>query len=130
MEKIQLSWCAIIKEGKLLLLFKKKHQHYEFPWWKVEFWETLEQCAIREAKEEIWCDVELLKYVGFKEFEIDWKKYESHKYLAIIKYNQEPKLNEPDCFENICWVDMQKLQNYKIAENVKAFCNDFINWNK
>ena len=53
MKRIQLSGCAIIKEGKLLLIWKKKHNHYEFPGGKVEEGETLEQTAVRETKEEI-----------------------------------------------------------------------------
>ncbi|MEF2174990.1 MAG: NUDIX domain-containing protein [Candidatus Absconditabacteria bacterium] len=126
MNKVQLSGCAIIKDGKLLLLFKKKHQHYEFPGGKLEIGETLEQCAIREAKEEIGCDVKIIKYIGFKEFEINNKSYQSHKYLATIIDNQQPIVNEPKSFENLCWVDIQNYHNYNVAENVKAFCDDFI----
>lgn len=128
MDKILLSWCVIIKEWKILLLFKKKYQHYELPGWKLEIGETLEQCAIRETKEEIWCDVKIIKYIGHKDFELNNKIYESHKYLAKITDNQQPVVNEPHNFENLCWIDMTNHNNFVIAENVKAFCEDFICW--
>lgn len=33
---IPVAGCAIIRKGKLLLLFKKDHRHYEFPVLKLE----------------------------------------------------------------------------------------------
>ena len=63
MEPIHLSGCAIIEEGKLLLLWKKKHKHYEFPGGKVNLGESLEEAARREVREEIWCEVDIIKYL-------------------------------------------------------------------
>ena len=30
-------------------------------WWKIEEWETIEECIKREAKEEIWVDIEIFE---------------------------------------------------------------------
>jgi hypothetical protein len=41
-------------------------------WWKLEIWETLEEWLIREAKEEVWIDIEILE--TWKNFlVIDWE---------------------------------------------------------
>ena len=101
MDRIQLSGCAIIDDGKLLLIWKKKHDHYEFPGGKVEGGETLEETALRETKEEIGCDVKIIKYLAYKEFHINGRDFRSHKYLAQIPRGQIPKIMEPELFRDI-----------------------------
>lgn len=126
MKKIQLSGCAIIENEKLLVIWKRKHNHYELPGGKVEEGETLEQTAIRETKEEIGCDVELLKYLGYIDFHINGKDYRSHTYLAKIKEGQEPKIMEPEVFRDILWLPIREYKQYPVAPNVKQFCEDYI----
>lgn len=127
MNRIQLSGCAIINNGKLLLIWKKKHNHYEFPGGGVEDGETLIQTALRETKEEIGCDVKIIKYLGYKEFHIDNKDFKSHKYLAQIPSGQIPKVMEPELFRDIFWLPMKQYKEYSVAPNVKDFCKDYIN---
>ncbi|MCK4554338.1 NUDIX hydrolase [Candidatus Parcubacteria bacterium] len=126
MKKIQLSGCAIIKDGKLLTLWKKRHKHYEFPGGGVEGDETLEQTALREVKEEIGCDAQLGKYIGCKEFFIDGKHYQSHKFLAIIKEDCQPQIQETDKFDHIFWLPIKEYEKYSVAPNVKKHCEDVI----
>jgi 8-oxo-dGTP pyrophosphatase MutT (NUDIX family) len=124
--KINLSGCAIIENNKLLLLWKIKHQHYEFPGGKVEKNETLEQTAIRECKEELNTDIKLQKYLGYEEFIINNKSYRSHKYLGEIKNNQTPKVAEPEEFEKLFWLPIKKYKDFTCAPNVKKFCQKII----
>ena len=125
--RIQLSGCVIVNDKKeLLLLWRKKHQHYEFPGGKNRQGETLEQTAKRECREELGVDVIVLKYIGYENFDIDNRSFQSHKYLGIIKNNQIPKANEPDEFEKLFWLPMKEYQNYSCAPNVKAFCQKYI----
>lgn len=125
--KIQLSGSAIIKAGKLLLLFRKKHGHYEFPGGKVEGNETLKQTALRETKEEIGCDVKLIKYLGYIDFCADNMDFRSHIYLAEISKSEVPRVGEPELFSSIFWLPIIEYRKYVIAPNVKKFCEDYIN---
>ena len=125
--RIQLSGCVIVNDNEeLLLLWKKKHQHYEFPGGKVEPGESFEETALRECKEELNVDVTIIKYIGYENFEIDSKTFQSHKYLGIVKSNQVPKVNEPEIFEKLFWLSMKKYQDYNCAPNVKTFCQKYI----
>ncbi len=126
MEPIQLSGCAIIKEGKLLLLWKNKHSHYEFPGGKVNPGENLEDAARRETKEEIACDVEIMRYDGYKQFTIEGRIFQSHKFLAAIVQGQEPRIMEPNTFRDIFWLPIRGYAQYSVAPNVKEFCDDYI----
>jgi ADP-ribose pyrophosphatase len=125
--RIQLSGCAIVNEKEeLLLLWKKKHQHYEFPGGKVKFKETLENAAIRECKEELGIDVKIINYITYEDFKIDNLSFRSHKYLATIQNNQVPRVNEPDKFEELFWLPMKQYKKYSCAPNVKGFCQKYI----
>lgn len=125
MEKIILSGSVIIEDNKLLLIYKKKHNHYEFPGGKVEENETIEQTAIRETKEEIGCNIEIIKYIGYNDFLIENKNFRSHKFLAKIKNNEKPKIMEEDKFKDILWLNIDEYKegkiNYKLAPNVNEF---------
>jgi len=126
MDRINLSGCAIIKDGKLLLLFKKKHQYYEFPGGKVKEGETLEEAAARETKEEIGCEVEGLKYFGFEDICAEEKDFRCHVYLARLKDGDSPKIVESYLFDNLFWLPLNEPQKYSLAPNVKKFCEKYI----
>ncbi|MDD3175585.1 MAG: NUDIX hydrolase [Candidatus Nanoarchaeia archaeon] len=124
---VSLSGCVIVnKKEEMLLLWKIKHQHYEFPGGKVENGETLEQTAFRECQEELGIDVTIIKCLGCEEFTIDGDNYKSYKYLGIIENNQTPKVNEPEKFEKLFWLPIRKYQIYSCAPNVKSFCQKYI----
>ena len=125
--RIQLSGCAIINDKEeLLLLWKRKHQHYEFPGGKVEPGESLENAALRECREELGVDVTITKYLTYEDFEIDNTNFRSHKFMGIMENNQIPIVNEPDKFEKLFWLPMNEYKNYSCAPNVKGFCKKYI----
>ncbi|MBI2147945.1 NUDIX hydrolase [Candidatus Woesearchaeota archaeon] len=126
MERIILSGCVILDGERLLLLQKKEHGLYQFPGGKVEGGESLEQAAVREVKEEIGCDVALIKDLGYHDFEDFGKAYRSHKFLAKIKEGQKPRIAEPDKFSNMIWMPIRDYKQYKVAPNVKMVCENFI----
>lgn len=125
--RVQLAGCVIInKNEELLVLWKKKHEHYEFPGGKVEEGEIIEQAATRECKEELGVDVTIVRYLEYENFTIQNKQYQSHLHLGEIQNNQTPKVHEPDKFEKIFWLPMREYKNYVCAPNVRAFCQKYI----
>lgn len=121
-----LSGCVIIQNEHLLLLFKRKRQHYEFPGGKVEPNESLMNAAVRETKEEIGCIVDIINYLGYKEFSIEGNNFRSHKFLAQIQQGMTPYIAEPDAFDHLVWMPIADHTNYIVAPNVTAFCSDYL----
>jgi len=122
---IQLAGSAIIVDNKLLLLYKIKYQHYEFPGGKVEAGESIEDTAQRETKEEIGCDVKFIKYLGHIDFHHDSRDFQSHFFLAEIPPNQSPQITEPEIFRDHIWIPMNEYRNYTLAPNAIEFCERY-----
>ncbi|MBI4019347.1 MAG: NUDIX hydrolase [Candidatus Aenigmarchaeota archaeon] len=121
---IEIAGCAIIKDGKLLLLWKKKHSHYELPGGKIEPGETAEQAAVREAKEEIGCTVQILQYGGYDDVSYQDKELRGHIFLAKI-IEGEPDIMEPEIFGEMIWLPINMLGEHKLAKNLRQFCSRY-----
>jgi 8-oxo-dGTP diphosphatase len=121
----QLSGCAIIERNRLLLLKKIEHSHYEFPGGGIEPGETPEQAAIREAKEELGCDVELLGYYGTIKFTAKGRAFISHLFYAKPKKGQTPFIAEKDVFSALAWVPLPAPKDYSLAPNVAKFITGY-----
>ena len=99
---------------------------YEMPGGKVDPGETFETTALREAKEEMGCDIRIIRYLGGVPFENRGRRFQCHQYLAEIMPGQEPRIMEPDVFDHILWMPMKDYQKYSLEPRVREFCEDVL----
>ena len=124
-KRIALAGCAVISEGKLLLLWKREHGHYEFPGGGVEPGESFEETALREMREETGCAVSLVKPLGVFDFSVGEEGHRCHLFLAKLKPGEEPRVMEPEEFRNLIWMPLADYRRYAVASNVRRFCEDY-----
>jgi len=104
---------AFDSERKVAFIHAKKYKYYELPGGGVEKGESLEEGAIREAKEETGCDINIRGEVGiFKEY-IKNKKLinETFCYTAdVVGEKSDTSLMQDEIAEGKCviWVDLDE----------------------
>ncbi len=116
-EMIEAVNVVIINKDKKALIAKRKPDKpmpnkWEFPGGKLEKNETLQECGVREIKEELDLDIEIDSYLGVEKLTHDTKRYNLHFYTAHkIDETQELKLYE---HTESAWIGMKDLNNYDL----------------
>ncbi|MCI8965130.1 MAG: NUDIX hydrolase [Clostridia bacterium] len=126
MKKIELSGAILLDENnKILLIHRntKEMKQWELPGGKIEKGEIPEDTCIRELKEELDIQIEILKYIDCKEFEDNGiiLKYNWYK-CKIIKGTA--KLME-DKFDDIRYFSMNELiENKELSSNMRVLVSN------
>ena len=108
----------IIKDSKLLLLYRPEKNHWEVPGGKVKEDESATKAAVREAREEINVDVELERPFYTGEFQHENKIFEWNGYIASIKEGR-PQIKE-EKFEELKWFSAEELSECNnLASNIR-----------
>lgn len=117
-------WALIINQDNQVLLIQRNAKwrdniwFWSQPWWTVELWESVQNAIKREIKEELWIDVQLLKYLCYTD---TYYEKDSHwiaiTYLAKIQ-SWEPKLMEAKKHSWLKWFDVDKIPD-KITPRLK-----------
>lgn len=124
MEIITAVGVVIINSKKKILIAKRKPDKpmpnkWEFPGGKLEENETLEECGIREVKEELDLDIRIDSYLGFEDLKHKEQKFCLHIYTAhLINEIQMLKLNE---HTDSAWIAMSELFDYDLPANKLKF---------
>ncbi len=105
----KLAGCLIIENDKVLLIKEKKDWYWKLLSGKIDEGETVEQCAIREAKEEANIDVELLGLFNKYTFNFKDRNFELTVYEARI-VGGVPKIRETH-LEAVDWFPIEFLNN-------------------
>lgn len=130
--RIILAGCLVInKKREVLLLYRKKHGHYETPGGRVRTEECsnpenptiddLLKTAKRELFEELGDDikVEQLEYFGKVAFTIpDGRLAIANKFVTKI-LSGKPKVNEPGDFSTFDYLPIETLEKYPISPDLK-----------
>ena len=117
---IKTARAIIIEDNKLLVFFRKKiidgieQTYYAIPGGHVEIGETCEDAVIRELKEEMNIDIELIEYLG--NLIIDNDKEENYYYAKILGgelklSGEELDRNCSDNYYEIRWLPISELDN-------------------
>lgn len=118
-KKISLAGCIILEDDKILLLNRKKTGWYELPGGKIDEGESLENTAIRELKEELSCDIEIISKFGEKDFEENGYIMKYHWFIANIKEGQNLKIGEPETFDHFKYIPLNELSKNKLSPNMQ-----------
>ncbi len=129
---IQTTLWVIIKDWKIFLWEKMRgfaKWVLNWIWWKQEWNESLEECMIREAKEEIWIDVLKQEKVWKMTFIFEEKPEFNlvvHLY-NILEFNWEPKETEEI---KPFWFELKNIPYDKMWEFDQTWLPRIINWEK
>ncbi len=129
--KLILSGCLIIDKGKLLLLYRPDHNHFETPGGKVSTvdcdnpdkptMDELRKTAKRELFEELGDSIKVtpLEFFGSVEFKTpDGREAVANKFTTKI-LEGTPKINEPNIFSKLEYIEISSLENKPISPDLK-----------
>ena len=120
---------VIIKSGNKILLGKRKNSHdagvWAVPGGHLEKFETLEDTALREVKEETGMEVKYIETIGHVEdfYQEDYYHYISF-YIKTKWIRGEPRVLEPDKCEEWRWFKLDEIPD-NAAFSLKNFINKF-----
>lgn len=131
-KKIKILCNGIIQKGNKFLFLKRSSKEiddpgeWELPGGFIEFGEDPTKGVIREIKEEIGLDVEIVSIYRIlsKEYEKPGKKIHLIRIIYLFKTSSEKvKLNEEE-HEDYRWVKKEEIKDLKMSDYLK---NIFIN---
>ncbi|QOY54211.1 (deoxy)nucleoside triphosphate pyrophosphohydrolase [Candidatus Sulfurimonas marisnigri] len=106
---------VIINNDKKVLIAKRPlgkvmPNRWEFPGGKLEGNETLQECGIRETKEELSLDVSIDECLGFEEINVNDTDFCLHIYTAYK--TDECQILKLNVHTAAVWVDIAELPDY------------------
>lgn len=101
----------VVKDGRVLL-GKRRGAHgagdYAFPGGKLEWWESFEECAKREVREETGMLIQNVRFLRL----LNFKFYDQHFVDVGLLADWEsgtPKVMEPEKCEGWEWYDIEQI---------------------
>lgn len=118
---------VIIKDFSILLLHRIDKDWWEVPGGKSEEGESLSETAIREAKEEIGCDVEIVRALGNTFFKAVGYDLDYAWFLAKIMKKQTPKIAIKKEYDDLKFIPIEKLHDYHLSSSAKNLLTEIDN---
>lgn len=125
MDKIQLAGCVITNpDGGILLLHRNtaKRRQWEIPGGKVDPHEDVASTAVREVREEVGIDVELVRELGVRAFDEDGYSMVYTWFLASV-LSGEPAVQEPQTHDRCEYLTPAQLESLhdQLSPNTRNF---------
>ena len=121
MKQVFLAGCVFIKDSKILLLKRIKRGWYELPGGKIESFESAQDAAVREIKEELGVHIEIIQKLGTKDFIDDDYKMSYTWFEARFCEAEEPEIKELQTFEELRYILLDDLKKYHLSPNMLNF---------
>ena len=124
--KVEKAGCILIniKNKKIGLIYRNKHNDYSFPKGHKEDGETLIECAIRETGEETKRDCELYSNEPVaKEHYFDSKNDEVDMYY-FIAIDKGKSLNNSEDTHDLIWTEFDKVEETLTYNSLKTIWNE------
>jgi len=104
----------IIEDGKILLVHNTKHNRLriEPPGGKREDNESLEECVIREVKEELGIFIEPKELFGAFDTNSPEGNFRVYMYISEIS-SGKPSLMEPDKISGFGWYTLKEIEKFR-----------------
>lgn len=104
----------IIENKKILLVHNTKHNdlRIEPPGGKREDNEGLEECVVREVKEELGIEIKPVTLFGIYETNSPEGDFKVYMYISKIK-SGKPSLMEPDKISKFGWYSFEDMRKFK-----------------
>lgn len=111
--KIGLGVYILNRENEVLLLHRRGNHGagtWSAPGGHLEYGESFEECAEREAKEEAGIEVSDLEFIGVRnDIFQEERKHSVTLSMRTKQYLGEPKIMEPEVFDDIRWFPLDAL---------------------
>lgn len=118
-----------IENKKIGLVYRKSKNDYSFPKGHLEEGETLQECAVRETKEETKRENHLIyeKEIYVLSYTtLSNEETECYYYLAIDEGQSNEDISE-DLIEELVWVSLEEVEEKLSYENLKELWRDVKN---
>lgn len=105
----------IVQNNSILLLHRIDKDWWEVPGGKGEPDEPLSETAKREVKEELGCEVRILRKLGktqFNNFQFD---LDYTWFLAEVSEGQTPKIGEPANYDELKYIPIADLRKHILS---------------
>ena len=111
----EVSAAIIIEDGRVLLARRAKGEklagYWEFPGGKREEGETIDECLVREIREELSLDIEVVGEFDTSDYEYPGSRIRLIGLLAEIQNGVIPKT----VHDLVEWIDISSVLDYQLA---------------
>lgn len=118
MSTISLAGCAILKDGKILLIKKQTRDVWELPGGMVKDGADEEATAVEKTESQIGVAPTIIQQFTILEFQKEGKNIEGSIFESVVDDDVSFALGEN--IERVEWFDIEGIETDKIGNDVKA----------